>query len=76
MFPLQQAVDADPFIDDSVTMAKRLKGLGRTVGLDVLPGKFDCPFEIVKIETLQNFFYKIRFFFLQVCHMDFYILFR
>lgn len=35
-----QAVDNDPFVDDSVTMAKRLKALGKSVGLDVLPGKF------------------------------------
>lgn len=28
----------DPFVDDSVTMAKRLKVLGKSVGLDVLAG--------------------------------------
>lgn len=28
----------DPFLDDSVTMAKRLKSLGKSVGLDVLSG--------------------------------------
>lgn len=28
----------DPFLDESVTMAKRLKSLGRNVGLDILSG--------------------------------------
>lgn len=28
----------DPFLDEGVTMAKRLKLLGTNVGLDVLPG--------------------------------------
>lgn len=32
-------MDNDPFVDDSVTMAKRLKALGKSVGLDVLPGE-------------------------------------
>lgn len=45
MSPLQ-AVDNDPFVDDSVTMAKRLKSLGNNVGLDILPGKFDTAFNM------------------------------
>lgn len=28
----------DAFVDDNVTMAKRLKALGKDVGIDVLPG--------------------------------------
>lgn len=28
----------DPFVDDSVAMAKRLKALGKDVGLDVVNG--------------------------------------
>lgn len=28
----------DPFVDDNVTMAKRLKALGKDVGLNVLNG--------------------------------------
>lgn len=28
----------DAFVDDSVTMAKRLRALGKDVGIDVLPG--------------------------------------
>lgn len=37
-FLTNQTADMDPFLDDSVTMAKRLKLLGKSVGLDVLPG--------------------------------------
>lgn len=49
-----QAVDNDPLLDESVTMAKRLKSLGRTVGLDVLPGKFAMAFNTNKIQVLEG----------------------
>lgn len=46
----------DPFLDESVTMAKRLKLLRTNVGLDVLPGLPHGFLNFVKVmlDSTQN----------------------
>lgn len=45
----------DPLIDDSVTMAKRLKLLGNSVALDILPGLPHAFLNFVHVRTLVYF---------------------
>lgn len=46
----------DPFLDDCIILAKRLKALGLPVGLDVLPGLPHGFLSFVKVfsQTYQN----------------------
>lgn len=43
----------DPFVDDNVTMAKRLKKLGNSVGLDVLNGLPHGFLNLIQVLSLE-----------------------
>lgn len=52
--------EMDPLIDDAIYMAKRLKALGKPVGLDVLSGLPHGFLNMVQVRIHTNFFLKFH----------------